>query len=171
MFSQNFKYQRKTSEKREQCTFKWMECHVYFSENAVQCICISEAQEDCMNKLIWIAYLIGCNYVLPKSQLFKSFILWKYGNCLLSHVVNYEFQEELSWLKLFIVFFFFVSMVALTIELSCFDFVSEWHFFPQRIDFIWGPEILDIFHQLLIQESYFLQMNLKVCREEKWSLF
>lgn len=61
---------------------------------------------NCMNKLIWIAYLIGCNYVLPKSQLFKSFILWKYGNCLLSHVVNYEFPEELSWLKLFIVFFF-----------------------------------------------------------------
>lgn len=53
-------------------------------------------------------------------------------------VVNYKFQEELSWLKLFTVGFSpaFVSMAAVRIEINCFDLVSQWHFFflPQRMD-------------------------------------
>lgn len=34
-----------------------------------------EIQEDYKNKLIQIIYLIGCNYILSKAQLFKPFIL------------------------------------------------------------------------------------------------
>lgn len=121
---------------RDECVhLNWWYSMCIFQKSLSNVYAFFETQEDYKNKLIWIAYLIGCNYVLSKAQLLKSFILWKYGNCPLSHVVNYKLQEELSRLELF-TFFFFVSMVAVRIEMNWFDLVSEWRFFPQRMNLI-----------------------------------
>lgn len=143
---------------RDECVhLNWWYSMWIFQKSLSNVYAFLETQEDYKNKLIWIAYLIGCNYVLSKAQLLKSFILWKYGNCPLSHVVNYKLQEELSRLELFT--FFFLCLYGCSENRNELVWSCFWMTFLSSED---EPYFTDL--KFLI--FFILQMNLKMYQEE-----